>query len=194
MKIKKTRTTRESEVKVTIEAGPKRDFIIDTSICFFNHMIETIAWRACMNIDASYQNTQFRLTHVICEDVGIVMGCAFKEMAEKSPGVNANGASICGIDEAMVAVAVSFEGRANTYLNIDVPGAKIEQVEDMLASDLREFFMGFAQGARCTINIKAFSGENPHHIWEAIFRAFGQALQECFKKNEWRTTPGVKGK
>ena len=192
------RRTRESVVRVTIEDAKRRDFTLDTGIAFFDHMIETIAWRACVNIDVCYENTQFRLMHVIAEDVGIVLGMAFAKLAEArmAQGINAAGSGILGIDEALAVASVSFEGRAMATLNLlRSPGAKIVQVEDALAADMAEFFRGFSQGARATVNIQTFSGDDPHHTWEAIYRSFGLALKESLSPNPWRagTTAGVKG-
>lgn len=192
------RRTRESLIRVTIEDSPRRDFQLKTGIDFFNHMIETIAWRACMNIDASYENTQFRLMHVITEDIGIVLGLACAAMIERriESGINGAGTGCMGIDEALAIANVSFEGRSVATINLDrAPGARIMQVEDALAADMAEFFRGFAQGARATINIQVLSGDDPHHSWEAIYRSFGLALKEALSPNPWRagTTAGVKG-
>ncbi len=192
------RETKESLVKINIETGKRREFRIDTGLEFFNHMIETIAWRACINIDAEYTNMQYKLTHVITEDIGLALGKAFRKLLDKNTetGVNGSGSGICTIDEAMAIVCVSFEGRCNTFIDTkNSPGTDIERVEDMLSQDLPEFFNGFSQGAGATINIKTLSGNNPHHTWESIFRAFGEALKGCFQENSWRkgTTAGVKG-
>lgn len=192
------RVTRESKISVTLEDGPRRAFRLSTGIAFLNHMLETVAWRACLNLDASYENTQFRLTHVISEDIGIVLGMAFARLIElrTSGGVNGAGSGILGIDESLAIVSVSFEGRSQVSFNTEkAPGAAIVQVEDALAADMAEFFSGFAQGARATVNIQALSGENPHHTWEAIYRSFGLALKDSLSSNPWRagTTAGVKG-
>ena len=192
------RRTRESVITAMIEDAPRRDFQLDTGIDFFNHMIETNAWRACLNIDVSYKNTQFRLTHVISEDVGIVLGMAFAKLVElrTEKGVNGAGSGILGIDEALAIASVSFEGRSVATLNLErAPGASIVQVEDAQAADMAEFFRGFAQGARATVNIQALSGDDPHHTWEAIYRSFGLALKDALSPNAWRTgtTAGVKG-
>jgi imidazoleglycerol-phosphate dehydratase len=192
------RRTRESVVSITVEDGSRRDFKLSTGIDFFNHMLETVAWRACLNIDAQYENTQFRLTHVITEDTGIVLGMAFAKLIElkSEKGVNGAGSGIMGIDEALSIANVSFEGRSVATLNFEnAKGASIVQVEDALAADMAEFFRGFAQGARATVNIQALSGDDPHHTWEAIYRSFGLALKESLTSNSWRagTTAGVKG-
>jgi len=192
------RQTRESRIAVTVEDDPRRDFRIDTSINFFNHMLETIAWRACLNLDVQYEHTQWRLMHVIAEDIGIVLGMAMAKLVElRLPrGVNAAGSGVLGLDEALALASVSFEGRSVATLSFeDAPGASMTQVEDALAADMSEFFRGFAQGARATVSIQALSGEDPHHSWEAIYRSFGLALKEVLSPNPWRagTTAGVKG-
>ena len=192
------RITRESIIRVALGQAPRLKFSIRTSIAFFDHMIETLAWRACLNIDASYENTQFRLTHVIAEDLGIVLGKAFRFLIEENmeQGINASGSAIAGIDEALAIAAVSFEGRCNTFIDLtSSPGAQKERCEDMPSADLAEFFRGFSQGAGATVSLKLLSGDDPHHSWEAAFRAFGEALRTCLGKNTWRagTTPGVKG-
>ena len=197
-KVSLKRVTRESEIVVTLDDSSRRDFQLDTGIDFFNHMIETIAWRACLNIDVQYTNTQFRLTHVITEDTGIVMGMAFAQLIQNrmQSGVEGAGTGSLGIDEAMAIANVSFEGRSMATFNFDAaPGLVIPQLEDALAADLKEFFCGFAQGARATIYIQAFNGEDPHHAWESVYRSFGLALKETLKPNPWRagTTAGVKG-
>lgn len=192
------RRTRESVINVTIEDAPRREFRLDTGIAFFNHMIETIAWRACLNLDVSSANKQFRLTHVITEDAGIVLGMAFAKLIEQrmQQGINGAGSGILGIDEALAIAHVSFEGRSMATLSTErSPGAKIVQVEDALAADMAEFFRGFAQGARATVHIQTLSGDDPHHAWESIYRSFGLALKESLAPNPWRvgTTAGVKG-
>lgn len=192
------RKTRESKIKVGLDVSARRDFKLDTGIDFFNHMLETIAWRGSLNIDVEYENTQFRLTHVITEDTGIVLGMAFAELIKNRLGVGVEGAGsgILGIDEACALAHVSFEGRSMATFNFDnAPGLQVAQLEDSLSADLKEFFCGFAQGARATIYIQAFGGNDPHHAWESVYRSFGLALRESLKTNEWRagTTAGVKG-
>ncbi|MDP7454909.1 MAG: hypothetical protein QF809_05220 [Candidatus Peribacteraceae bacterium] len=197
-KVSLERLTRESKIVATIEDAPRREFNLNTEIAFLDHMLETIAWRSCLNIDATYENTQFRLTHVIAEDVGIVIGTAFARIIEQrmQEGVNGAGSGTLGIDEALAIASVSFEGRSVVTINLkNAPGAQIVQVEDALAADMAEFFRGFVQGARATVNIQALSGDDPHHTWEAIYRSFGLALKGALSPNPWRagTTAGVKG-
>lgn len=198
-KITIKRSTSESQIEVAIFHGdrdPEFKKKIDTSLQFFNHMLETISWRACINIEVSVALGNFKLTHVICEDVGLALGEAFAEALKRHfpSGVNGSGEAGCCIDEALAHTVVSFEERA--LLVIDeklLTGAEL--VEDMQKADLVSFFEGFVQGARATLHVELIRGVNPHHVWESVFRAFGEALRAAFDPCPWRkgTTPGVKG-
>lgn len=82
-----------------------------------------------------------------------------------------------------------------SFIARESDGAKAETVEDMTGADMVAFYEGFAQGARCTLHLRAVSGNDPHHTWEAVARAFAVALKGCFDANPFRAglTVGVKG-
>ncbi len=97
------------------------------------------------------------------------------------------------IDEAKATAVISFEDRS--LLKFDSAITYAEQVEGMPAEELITFLDGFAQGARCTLHIDIEKGENGHHIWEAVYRAFGIALGAALSvdKNREGLTSGVAG-
>lgn len=191
------RKTRESEVIAKIDFGKRREFRIDTGLQFLNHMIETIAWRGCINIDLKFKRAGYGLNHVVAEDSGIVLGEAFlKAIEEKiAEGIECFGFSYATLDDASALAIVSIEGRANAFIERKASGAKLERVEDMLSADLVAFLNGFAQGLKGTVRVNIETGQDPHEAWEAAFRALGEALRRCFQRNEWRkgTIAGVKG-
>lgn len=193
-----SRFTRESKIDLKIEKSNRIQFKFKTGITFLDHMLEHIVWRSGFNINVAYETTQFNLTHVVWEDIGIVLGTAFKILLEKnlSTGIEAKGDSVSCLDEAFAMACISFEGRTNCFLDFDkMPGATVPVVEDAKAWDIPQFLDGFTQGARCTLHIKGLSGNDPHHSWEAVFRAFGEALGKVFNPNPRRagTIAGVKG-
>ncbi|MFH1424911.1 MAG: hypothetical protein ABIG20_04565 [archaeon] len=198
MKIEEKRKTSESEIKVVLEDGQRRDMKIDTGLNFLNHQVKQIAWRLCMNIDASIKNTtEYRSTHTMSEDLGIVLGRALLKMYEQKAkeGVNGFGAAYGVIDEARAFAAVSIEGRANSFVEMCPEIERLELVEDMLCWDLVAFLEGLAQGMKATVQVNIERGRDPHHSWEATYRALGEALKIALQKNEWRkgTIAGVKG-
>ncbi len=193
------RRTLESRVQVELDLK-ERDLElkekIRTPFNFFNHMLETISWRACMNIRVQIEIDGYHLAHVICEDVGITLGQAVQRLWEnrKTEGISGSGCAYSLIDEALSRCAHSFEDRSS--IHVERGGVAIpEHAEDLLSADLMAFFEGFVQGNRSTLHLDFIKGVDPHHIWESAFRAFGEALYLAFQSRPWRrgTTPGVKG-
>ena len=197
-KIKVTRKTTESEMGITLDFSPlKPDYRknINTPIAFLNHMIEHIAYRAGFNIETTLKLADYSLIHVIAEDLGIALGKAVKEYIDTTDGAYGYGDAVGMIDEARAGCAISFESRA--YIDIDYHGIDIpKETEGMLSEDLETFLEGFVQGAMCTMHIDLYKGHNGHHIWEAIYRSFGLAINRAVAVSSDRVgkTSGVAGK
>jgi imidazoleglycerol-phosphate dehydratase len=192
------RMTLESCVEVHIEDGKRRPYNIQTGRKFFNGMLACIGSRAHLNLDVSFSPIEaVMLEHVIAEDVGLAFGRAIRELLEarRPEGSNERGFYTVAFDEALVSVTLAFDGRAYTFLRGEVPATKLEHVEDILATSLKQFFEGFAQGAGCVVQIQFFAGEDSHHTWEATFKAFGEALRDSLEPCPYRagTTIGLKG-
>lgn len=192
------RTTLESKVNVLIKDDRNRPYKIQTGNKFFNHMLTGLASRACLNLDILFEETDVEaLDHVRTEDVGLTLGRAIREMLDirQAHGVNGRGSYTVATDEALATVTLAFDGRAYTFLHGDVVGIRLEHAEDILSTNLRQFFEGFSQGAGCATHIQFLSGDDSHHTWEATFKAFGEALRESLAPCPYRagTTIGLKG-
>lgn len=196
--IKAVRKTTESLMGVILDFSPLAPNYrekICTPLPFLNHMIEHIAYRAGFNIKTTIELTDFSLTHLITEDLGMALGKAVKEYIDTTDGAMGFGDAVGMIDEARASAAISFESRA--YIDIDYHGNDIPtETEGMMTEDLETFLEGFAHGAMCTLHIDLYKGHNGHHIWEAIYRALGSALNRAVMVSEDRKgkTSGVAGK
>jgi len=191
------RDSREATVRTAVDFGPRRPPTLTTTLAFFDHMLEMTGWYGDFVIDARYEVKTFRLMHVVIEDTGLALGAAFGEVIRDriADGVESNGESHGVMDEASAFSQVSFEGRSNAFVT-RAGASALERVEDVLTVDLVAFFEGFSQGARCTIHLDLHeNGRDPHHAWEAGFRAFARALRAALRPNPLRAgmTAGVKG-
>ena len=86
MQIKVERKTAESRIVVILDDGPRDPEAkkkLKTPLEFFNHMLEHIAWRSQLNMAIEVEMDHFSLNHLVCEDVGITLGRAFKELLAK---------------------------------------------------------------------------------------------------------------
>lgn len=194
-KVTATRKTTESSVRVTIEKCALRpDYRekIKTPLPFLNHMIEHIAWRAGLNIEIELNLPDFQLIHLVTEDVSMTLGKAVGEFVRLNKP-SGYGFAFGIIDEAKASAVISFENRALLDFTSDVE--LCEQVEGMPSEELITFLDGFVQGAMCTLHIDIEKGKNGHHIWEAVYRAFGIALGSALSidPNREGLTSGVAG-
>jgi imidazoleglycerol-phosphate dehydratase len=191
------RVTREARVRVAIGRGARVEPSLNTGLAFFNHMLEMIAWHGSLNLDIAFETKTYALRHVVTEDIGLAMGMGVAALLRKAmaDGVEGGGTAWRVMDEASAFAGLSFEGRSMHFIARESDGAKAEGVEDMTGADMVAFYEGFAQGARCTLHLRAITGNDPHHTWEAVARAFAVALRGCFDPNPFRAglTAGVKG-
>jgi imidazoleglycerol-phosphate dehydratase len=190
------RTTRESIIALKLNPNRWEAAEPQTGLAFFDHMLEMLSWHASMALEVRFEARRMPLNHVVTEDVGIVLGEAVGEIlsSRTSSGVPSVGEATRVMDEALAQAILSFEGRANHVLKLDLP-RQTERVEDMLSADLEAFFEGFAQGSRGSIHVSVHRGSDPHHMWEAAFRSFAWALRYSLSPDPRMAgrTAGVKG-
>jgi len=193
------RSTRESEARVALELPASRSAppVVKSGLHFFDHMLETIARQSDATLEVDCQTHRYPLSHLITEDVGWTFGAAVHHLYEGRlhAGIEGSGSAEHAMDEAWAHALVSIEGRSSVSVEREAPGSRLEHVEDMLSADVQEFFSGFAQGARATLHVWLRRGEDPHHTWEAGYRAFGLALRRAMSPNPLRAgvTVGIKG-
>ena len=127
------------------------------------------------------------------EDTAIVLGSAFKDALSDKKGIKRYASTILPMDDAMVLCALDISGRAYLNFDIDIVQEKTSDFETVL---LYHFFESFIHAARITLHIKKLAGYDPHHLIEAVFKAFARSLREACsidenKKDEIPSTKGV---
>ena len=177
--VEKERKTNETEIKVKLNLDGNGAGKIKTSIRFFNHMLEQVVLRSGIDLEIEANSLDGNQHHLV-EDVGITLGkCILEALGEKR-GINRYGSVILPMDEALSLVAIDFSGRAFSKINVDI---KQNQTDDFETILLPHFFQSFVSSSLSTIHIKTIEGQDPHHIIESIFKAFGEALKIAIKIN-----------
>jgi len=146
---------------------------IDTPVPFFNHMLEAVARHGLYDLEIKAKGDVEVDPHHLVEDVGIVLGQAFREALGDRSGITRYGHAIVPMDETLVQSAVDFSGRAAlVYLCEQITSKTVGSFDCELA---REFFAGFASSALINLHLEIRYGENAHHMVEALFKAFARA-------------------
>jgi len=118
--------------------------------------------------------------HHTVEDIGIVLGEAFRKALGDKQGIVRYGTARIPMDETLADVTVDLSGRPYFVYNVDLPKVKVGNFDVELA---REFFQAFANSCGCNLHLNLLYGENVHHIIEACFKGFGRALDGATRKD-----------
>lgn len=167
------RNTYETNIHMRLDIDGSGMHNIDTGIGFFDHMITHIAKHGFMDIDISADGDLDVDCHHTVEDIGIVFGKALANALGEKEGIRRYGQAIVPMDEALVLCAIDFSGRS--YLNFDAKFT-MSSIGLFDTEMFEEFFRAVAHNCGMTLHIKVLEGKNNHHIAEAIFKAFGRAV------------------
>ena len=196
-KSKQERKTKETTVNVSINLDGSGISNINTGIGFFDHMLNHIAIHGIFDIEVKVNGDLHVDTHHTIEDVGIVLGKAFRQAIGDRSGIVRIGYSYVPMDEALALVVIDFSNRP--YSSIDIPwiGKYFGKNRDELIplTLIEHFLQTFAIHASITLHVKVFSGKDDHHIAESVFKALGSSLDKASRFDPKRkgNIPSTKG-
>lgn len=175
------RTTKETSIAAQLTIDGTGVFNIDTGIGFFNHMLSGFAKHGFFDLNLTANGDLDVDSHHTVEDVGIVLGTAIKEALGNKEGITRYGSFLLPMDEALVMCAIDLSGRP--YFVYDVK-TTVERLGEFDVEMAKEFFYAVSYSAGMNLHIRMISGENNHHIVEAMFKAFAKALDIATKIDE----------
>lgn len=175
-----TRNTKETRISLELDLDGSGKYEIETGIPFFNHMLELFARHGLFDLKIQAEGDIAIDYHHTVEDVGIVLGQAFKAAVGDKAGMNRYGFFILPMDEVLVRVAIDLSNRPVLVYDL---GSHDGRVRDFNVSLCREFFQAFANEAGANLHIKLEYGDEPHHIAEGAFKCFARALSAAVAIN-----------
>ena len=170
------RTTKETDIAITLNLDGSGKADLSTGIGFFDHMLEGFSKHGFFDLDLKVTGDLAVDCHHSIEDTGIVLGNAIRKAVGDKRGIRRYGSCILPMDETLVLCAVDLSGRP--YLVFDGTFTT-DRVGYMDTEMVKEFFYAVSYSAGMNLHIKVLSGENNHHIIEGMFKAFARALDEA---------------
>lgn len=170
------RKTKETEISVSIGLDGTGKSSISTGVGFLDHMLDQIARHGLFDLEVFAKGDLHIDDHHTVEDVGIVLGQAFRSALGDRAGIQRYAVAYVPMDEALTRAAVDLSGRPFLVFEATFPTAKIGSFDTEL---VREFFQAFAGNSGATIHIDNLRGANSHHIAESCFKALARALRQA---------------
>jgi imidazoleglycerol-phosphate dehydratase len=168
-----TRKTAETDITVKLTVDGKGTAKIATGIPFFDHMLTLFAKHGLFDVDVKATGDVAVDYHHTVEDVGLVLGEAFKAALGDKVGLKRYGFFILPMDEALARVVIDLGGRPHLVYDVTAPTMF---VRDFNLALVKEFFRAFANSLGANVHVKVPYGEEPHHVVEAVFKCFARAL------------------
>lgn len=183
------RKTKETDIKLTINLDGEGKTNIQTGVGFFDHMLDGFARHGLFDLELTVKGDLDVDCHHTIEDTGIVLGKVIAEALGEKKGIKRYGSFMLPMDETLALCAIDLSGRP--YLNFQADFT-VEKLEDFDTEMFREFFYAVSYSAGMNLHLKIMDGGNNHHMAEALFKAFGKALdmatmEEPRMKDIWST-------
>jgi imidazoleglycerol-phosphate dehydratase len=167
------RKTAETDIALTLAVDGRGVAKIDTGVAFFDHMLTLFAKHGLFDLTVKAKGDTDVDYHHTVEDVGLVLGQAFKEALGDKVGIKRYGFFILPMDESLARVVIDVGGRPHLVYNAEAPTMFVRDFNIVL---VKEFCRAFSNALGANLHVQLVYGEEPHHVAEAIFKCLARAL------------------
>ncbi len=188
-----TRNTAETAISLSLNVDGTGKHAVQTGCGFLDHMLTLFARHGNFDLNLTCAGDTQVDYHHTAEDIGIVLGQAFREALGDTRGITRYGSMLLPMDEALILCAIDISGRSYLGYQLQIPTEKVGDFDTEL---VEEFFLAFVRNAGTTVHLRQLEGRNSHHIIEGAFKAFARALNAACQAdarhpNEIPSTKGV---
>ena len=197
------RVTGETRVTVELNIDGAGKSAVRTGIPFFDHMLTLFAKHGVVDLRIRCKGDLDVDAHHTVEDCGIALGQAVVKALGDKRGIRRygtgfdprnpfTGEAYVPMDECLARCVIDFSGRPHlVWRGLGAfsqrrvtAGDRCQDMSSAFRFGLaREFFQGFANEARCNLHLELLYGDEPHHIVEALFKAFGRAVDAACRRD-----------
>lgn len=184
------RTTKETDVTVSVNLDGQGKTSVTTGISFLDHLITAFGKHSMMDLQVKSKSVD-KIEHHLIEDTAITIGSAVdKALGNRSGIVRFSYASV-PMDESLAEASIDLVKRPYSKISLSLKRSKIE---DMSKEDIEHFVQSLIQNLNSCIHLTVKYGENDHHKIEAAIKSLAVALRIASSKDKkQKGIPSTKG-
>ena len=182
------RTTNETDIRIFVDLDAPGSSDVSTGIGFFDHMLDQLASHGGFRLELGCDGDLDVDEHHTVEDCALALGQALNQALGDRRGIGRYG-FLLPTDESLAQVAIDLSGRPAIIFEAEFPR---DSVGELSTEMVRHFFASLSQSLGAAIHVSV-SGENTHHMVEAVFKGAGRALKPALERqgNQLPSTKGV---
>ncbi|NLA37282.1 MAG: imidazoleglycerol-phosphate dehydratase HisB [Actinobacteria bacterium] len=188
-----SRTTKETDISISLNLDGEGRTEISTGIPFFDHMLDQIGRHGGFDLVVKVTGDLEVDGHHTVEDTGILLGEVFRAAVGDKVGVRRFASGLYPLDEALMEIALDLSGRP--YVVWQVTYDELLPLGNPPFNPIMagHFFRSFADAAGITLHVTKKWGENTHHIVEATFKGVARCLRDAVRveSDQMPSTKGV---
>ena len=170
------RKTRETDIRLKLNLDGSGLCEVDTGIPFMDHMLSLFAAHGYMDLELRASGDTEIDDHHTVEDLGICLGQAIREALGDKEGIRRYGEASVPMDETLARVVMDISNRPVLCYRVSLKKRTTGTFDVGL---VKEFLRALVTNAGFTMHVDLLAGEEPHHISEAVFKAFARALDRA---------------
>ncbi len=181
------RNTNETAIRIFVDLDGGGSSQVETGIGFFDHMLDQLASHGGFRLELDCNGDLEIDEHHTVEDCALALGQALNKALGDRRGIGRYG-FLLPMDESLAQIAIDLSGRPAIVFDADFPRDSVGQFSTEM---VRHFFASLSQSLGAAIHLQV-SGENTHHMIEALFKGTGRALKPALAR-QGSELPSTKG-
>ena|SRR3990167_7109492 len=196
------RKSKETVIQGELNIDGRGITKIKTPIGLINHMLELFAFHGLFDLNLEVNDDTHVDIHHTNEDIGSVLGKAFKDALRDKKGIRRFGSAFAPMEDTLGHSVVDISGRGHLKFTVKFETQSQKSIKGgkgkFTLSRLEHFLDSFAKqlGANIVITVKIPSSAHPdvHTVMETVFKSLGVALDQATQIDSRRKGfPSTKG-
>jgi imidazoleglycerol-phosphate dehydratase len=186
------RTTKETDIAITVNLDGTGEYHVTTGIGFLDHMVEQLSRHSLIDIRMDVKGDLHIDQHHTVEDSALALGEAVAKALGDKRGIARYGEAHAPMDETLTRCILDISGRPHCVWKSGFSQPRLGEMDTELFS---HWFQSFSQTAGITLHIETIYGENNHHIAESMYKALARALRQAVEIDPRKgdSIPSTKG-
>lgn len=167
------RTTKETDVSVSVNVDGTGKTMINTGISFLDHLITALGKHGMLDLKVTAKSLD-NIEHHLIEDTAIGIGSAIDKALGERRGITRFSYASVPMDESLAEASIDLVKRPFYSLTLQTKRTKIEGISK---EDIEHFFQSLLQNLNSCIHLTVKYGDNDHHKIEAAMKSLAVALR-----------------